>query len=65
MAGVYDFGQGRSGERRGDWTPSEWLALVLLLMTIAFGLAVSVGLCYYVKKRETRRTFGSSLVVRI
>lgn len=58
-AGVYDFGAGRAGERRGSWTPNDWLAAVLVIMTIAMGLAVSLGLCYYVRKRDSRRTFAT------
>jgi len=56
MAGVYDFGEKRAGEKRGSWTPAEWLAAILIVMTISLGLAVSIGLCYYVKKRQTRIT---------
>jgi hypothetical protein len=56
QGGVYDFGQGRFGERRGSWTPGEWLAGVLLIMTISLGLALSIGLCYYVNRRQARRT---------
>lgn len=58
QAGVYDFGLGRQGEKRGNWTPGEWLATVLLIMTIFLGLAVSVGLCYYITKRKARQTYG-------
>lgn len=53
-AGVYDFGQGRAGEKRGNFTPSEVLAIILLIMTILVGLAFTIGLCYYVSKRNSR-----------
>lgn len=54
QAGVYDFGQGRYGEKRGNFTPSEVLAIILLVMTILAGLALTIGLCYYVTKRNSR-----------
>lgn len=50
--GVYDFGQGRYGEKRGDFTPAEWLSIILLVMTIVAGLAFTIGLCYYSLKRD-------------
>ena len=56
MGGVYDFGLGRRGEKRGDWTPGEWLAAILLVMVIFLGLALSLSLCYYVWRRKTRVT---------
>lgn len=55
QAGVYDFGQNTYGQKRGSWTPGEWLAGVLLLMTIILGLALSLGLCYYVNRRQAER----------
>lgn len=54
QAGVYDFGLGRYGEKRGNFTPSEVLAIILLVMTILAGLALTLGLCYYVTKRNSR-----------
>lgn len=59
---MYDFGAGRAGERRGDWTPSEWLAAILIVMTILMGLAMSLGLCYYVTKRQARRSTPGSVI---
>lgn len=55
QAGVYDFGLNRWGERRGSWTPGEWLAAILLVMTILLGLAVSIGLCYYVNRNQAQK----------
>lgn len=54
QAGVHDFGQNRYGEKRGNFTPSEILAIILLIMTILAGLALTIGLCYYVTKRNSR-----------
>lgn len=54
QAGVYDYGQGRYGEKRGNFTPSEILAIILLIMTILGGLALTIGLCYYVRKRGSK-----------
>lgn len=51
QANVYDYGQGRYGEKRGSFTPSEWLAIILVIMTILGGLALTIGLCYYVAKQ--------------
>lgn len=59
--GVFDYGQGRYGERRGSFTPAEWVAIVLLTMTILAGLALTIGLCYYVAKR-TRNMRGLAKV---
>lgn len=53
-AGVYDFGQNRYGEKRGNFTPSEVAAIILLVMTILVALALTIGLCYYVTKRSRR-----------
>lgn len=52
QAAPHDFGQGRYGERRGNFTPSEIVAIILLIMTILAGLALTIGLCYYVTKRN-------------
>lgn len=57
---MYDFGQGRYGEKRGSWTPGEWLAGILLLMTIVLGLALSLGLCYYVNKKQRERSAAAT-----
>lgn len=54
QAGVYDFGQNRYGEKRGNLTPSEVAAIILLIMTILLALALTAGLCYYVTKRSKR-----------
>lgn len=54
QAGVHDFGQNRYGEKRGNFTPSEILAIILLIMIILAGLALTIGLCYYVTKRSSR-----------
>lgn len=54
QANPQDFGQGRYGEKRGNFTPSEVLAIILLIMTIFAGLALTVGLCYYVSKQSSR-----------
>lgn len=54
QAGVHDFGLGRYGEKRGNLTPSEVLSIILLVMTIVAGLALTIGLCYYVSKQKTR-----------
>jgi hypothetical protein len=55
QAGVYDFGLGRYGEKRGNYTPSEMLAIVLIVMLILAGLALTIGLCFYVTKRANNR----------
>lgn len=49
-----DFGQNRYGERRGSFTPSEVLAIILLVMTILLGLAITIGLCYFVSRRKNQ-----------
>jgi len=54
QAGVYDFGQGRYGQKRGNFAPGEVLAIILLIMVMIAGLALTIGLCYYVTKRERR-----------
>lgn len=56
QAGTYDFGLPRYGEKRGNFTPSEILAIILLIMTVIAGLALTIGLCYYVKKRSRGMT---------
>lgn len=53
-ADVYDFGQVRSGERRGSFTPPEVLAIILVIMVLLAGLTMAIGLCYYVTKRPRR-----------
>ena len=53
-AGVYDFGQGREGEKRGNWTPSQWTGVVLVIMVILGGLAITIGLCYYATKKARK-----------
>lgn len=52
QAGVYDFGEARYGEKRGNFTPAEVLAIVLLVMVILGGLAFTIGLCYYISKGD-------------
>lgn len=54
QANPQDFAQVRYGEKRGNFTPSEVLAIILLIMTILAGLSFSIGLCYYVSKRSTK-----------
>lgn len=54
QANPQDFGQGRYGEKRGNFTPSEVVAIILLVMTILGGLALTIGLCYYVTKRGSK-----------
>jgi len=56
QAGVYDFGQGRAGEKRGSFTPSEWVAIILIVMFILGGLAITIALCYYVTRKTRQGT---------
>lgn len=56
QAGVYDFGQGRYGERRDDFTPSQIFGIMLICMTIVAGLAFACALCYYISKRNEQRS---------
>lgn len=55
QAGVYDFGQNRYGEKRGNLTPHEVLAIILLIMTVLAGLVFTIALCYYVLKQDKKK----------
>lgn len=59
QAGVYDFGQGRSGEKRDQLTPVESHWVMLVSTMILAGLVLSCGLCYFVAKR--RRQHGRAM----